>query len=272
MKITIDESLRGKELFDFLIKNKSVLLAEKKYNVKHSDSFHSNVSVDRDGHIVKSAPINKDDISSITVPCVINTTNIMDSHKDVHLPGLWKKSLSESKDLYLLQEHSMTFKGIITDKVNAYTKTISWKELGLNAPGETQALVFEATIPKSRNEFMFNQYKDGLVKNHSVGMRYVQIEMAVNDEDYKEEFAVWNKYIDQIVNKEEAEQDGYFFAVKEAKVIEGSAVPIGSNRITPVLETKTDTLNEPPLSTQEEPLQKSFDIGQLLNNFKIEFK
>jgi hypothetical protein len=104
----------------------------------------------------------------------------MDSHKDVHIPGIWKKALHKTKSLYLLQEHSMTFKGIITDKVNAYTKTLTWKQLGLDAPGETQALIFEATIPKSRNEFMFNQYKDGLVKNHSVGMKYVQIEMAIN--------------------------------------------------------------------------------------------
>lgn len=269
MKVTIDENLKGKELFDFLVANKSLLIAEKKYNVKHSDSFHANVTIQDDGNVTKGAPVIKDDLATITVPCVINTTNIMDSHKDVHIPGIWKKSLTQNKELYLLQEHSMTFKGIITDKVNAYTKTLTWKQLGLDAPGETQALIFEATIPKSRNEFMFNQYKDGLVKNHSVGMKYVQIEMGINSDDYKEEFAVWNKYIDQIVNKDEAEAEGYFFAVKEAKVIEGSAVPIGSNRITPVLETKTNTDNEPPSGIQQQPLQKSFDIEQLFKNLKF---
>jgi hypothetical protein len=55
--------------------------------------------------------------------------------------------------------------------------------------------------------------------------------------------------------------------VLEAKVCEGSAVPIGSNRITPTLEVKTDTNNEPDLSTHEEPLQKSLDIKQLLKIF-----
>lgn len=269
MKVTIDESLKGKELFDFLIANKSLLIAEKKYSIKHSDSFHANVTVQDDGNVTKGAPVVKDDVATITIPCVINTTNIMDSHKDVHIPGIWKKSLADTKEFYLLQEHSMTFKGIITDKVNAYTKTLTWKQLGLDAPGETQALIFDATIPKSRNEFMFDQYKNGLVKNHSVGMKYVNIEMAINDEDYKEEFATWNKYIDQIVNKSEAEAEGYFFAVKEAKVIEGSAVPIGSNRITPVLEHKTNTETEPQQSTLEQPLDKSFNIDQLIKNLQI---
>jgi hypothetical protein len=39
-------------------------------------------------------------------------------------------------------------------------------------------------------------------------MRYIDIQMAINDEDYKEEYAVWNKYIDVIANKEEAKKQG----------------------------------------------------------------
>ncbi len=94
---------------------------------------------------------------------------------------------------------------------------------------------------------------------------------------YKEEFAIWNKYFDQIVNKQDLEDSGYFWAVKEAKVIEGSAVPIGSNIVTPTLdnnvkdtkqETKTDTLIQPSPDTEEQPShESSFDIKQLLNIF-----
>lgn len=262
-KITIDENLKGKELFEFLVTNKSLLIAEKKYNVKHSDAFTlSNYFVNTKGEVVKSNPVNGSD--TIQATSVINTTNLMDSHKDVHIPGLWKKSLSEKKSIYLLQEHSMSFKGIITDEVKAFTKQMTWKELGYDADGITEALIFVSTIHKGRNEYMYNQYKSGYVKNHSVGMRYVNIEMAINDEDYKAEFATWNKYIDQIVNKGDAEENGYFFPVLEAKVVEGSAVPIGSNWITPTLEVKTDTGKEPALATHEQPLQKSFNIHQIL--------
>jgi len=261
--------VKGEELFKFLKENKNILIAQKKYNVKRADPFHVTGSfVNNKGEVVKSAaPVSLDE-NVLKNSTVINTTNWLDSHGDVHIPGLWKKSLGENKGLYLLQEHSMTFKGIITDEVEAFTKTMTWKELGLEAPGETQALIFNNTIYKDRNPFMFDQYAKGRVKNHSVGMRYVDIQMAINSEDeyYKDELAIWNKYIDTIANKEEAEEKGYFFAVKQAKVIEGSAVPIGSNRITPTLENKESTAQTPPLGTFEPP-HKTFDIKQILQNF-----
>lgn len=53
------------------------------------------------------------------------------------------------------------------------------------------------------------------------------------------------------VNPEVAEEKGYFWAVTEAKVIEGSAVPIGSNWITPTLSVENKD-NEPPKGTQNE--------------------
>lgn len=270
MKVTIDENLKGKELFDFLVTNKKLLIAEKKYNVKHADAFSSSniVVTDKGIEITKTAQVQEvDDV--IEVGCVINTTKFLDSHRDVHIDGLWNKSLSENKSLYLLQEHSMTFKGIITDEVEASAKKLAWKTVGIDAPGYTEALLFKAKISKERNPFMYEQYKKGYVKNHSVGMRYVKMEMAINDEDYPEEFAVWNKYFDLIANKEEAENVSYFFAVTEAKAIEGSAVPVGSNRATPTLGQKTNTdKDEPLLSTHEQPLTKSFDISQLIKNLQ----
>jgi len=108
---------------------------------------------------------------------------------------------------------------------------------------------------------MYKEYKANRVKNHSVGMQYVNIELALNDEEEKDEFATWNKYIDSIANREEVEQKGYFWAVKEAKVIEGSAVPIGSNRITPTLD---NTEKQPPLSTADQ----LFDIAKAISNIK----
>lgn len=255
----IPDSLKGKELFKFLKENKSILIAQKKYEVKKADPFTlSNHFVNNKGEVKKGNNPVLEDISTLNTSLVINTTNFLDSHGDVHIPGLWKKSLNENKDLYLLQEHSMTFKGIISDEVNPFTKMMSWKSLGLDIPGETQALIFNANITKSRNEYMFNEYKLGRVKNHSVGMRYVSIDMAVNDDSkyYADEFEVWNKYIDQIANKDEAEAQGYFWAVTEAKVVEGSAVPLGSNTVTPTLDNNLkslDTLNQPLSGTGNEP-------------------
>ena len=82
---------------------------------------------------------------------------------------------------------------------------------------------------------------------------YVKIEMCINSDSKwdVEEKENWDKYYPMVANKEMADNYGYFWAVSEAKVIEGSAVPLGSNPATPTLnisETK---------STQEKPAERS---------------
>jgi hypothetical protein len=274
MKRSIPENLTGKELFEFLKKNKSLLITEKKSAIKKADAFCiQKLFVNEKGDIVKAYEPIDNTASVIKATTIINTTNWLDSHDDVHIPGLWKKSLSENKELYLLQEHKMTFEGIVTDQVKAYTKKYSWADLGYDAPGITEALVFENTIDNERNVFMFDQYRKGYVKNHSVGMQYVLIELAINESDeyYKEEFAVWNKYINDIANKDEAEAQGYFWAVKEAKAVEGSAVPVGSNRMTPTQSVErvknNSTEEQPPLGTGKQP--QTFDLDAAIKQVKI---
>ena len=67
---------------------------------------------------------------------------------------------------------------------------------------------------------------------------------------------------DVIKSKEIAEAQGYFWVVKEAKVIEGSAVPIGSNQFTPTLENNKD--KEPVKATPNEPVKATqIDINKL---------
>src|SRR5690606_32462188 len=121
------------------------------------------------------------------------------------------------------------------------TEMLRWPELGLNLSGITEALVFSGKIEKERNPGMFEQYRKGYVKQHSVGMRYMKMVTCINDEDYEKQKSDWDKYIEQVVNKKEAEEAGYFWAVTEAKVIEGSAVLFGSNSITPSLEVKNSS-------------------------------
>lgn len=257
--------ITGKELFDWLVANKSTLIAQKKFEVKRGDAFGCAAMIENDkGYTVKANQPVSDNKNEIDVTSVINTTYWYDSHGDVHIDGLWKRSLSQPKQLYLLQEHSMTFKGIISDSVNAYTKRISWRKLGVEKDGYTEALVFESKIAKTRNEYMFNEYKNGNVKNHSVGMRYVGIDMAINSDqkDYSTYKEVWDKHIDKIANKEDAEERGYFWAVTEAKVIEGSAVPIGSNVITPTQSVKNI---EPPSGTQQGSQKCTLDMNKLNN-------
>lgn len=231
-----------KELFAFLIEEKETLIADKMAAVKHADGMAY-----KDGAIYGQATKAftqtvkaLGDDGTLTVTAIINTTNLMDSHKDVHLPGIWNKSIKENKSIMHLQEHQMQFDKIIAKgkdlKVSA--KTFTWKELGFNFSGSTEALTFESTVRDDRNKQMFDLYRKGEVDNHSVGMRYVKLILAVNDEEYGAEYDAWEKYYPEIANKAEADAVGYFWAVKEAKVIEGSAVPLGSNYATPTLDIK----------------------------------
>ena len=225
-----------------ILANKELLLAKKTSAIKHGDViFASYGEVNNKVEITKEDGADSYQVGKLKLSLCINTTNVIDSHMDCHIPGLWKKSLSETKMLHLLQEHEMEFEYVIADSINnefvASTKQIAWSKLGATYEGSTQALLFDVTIDSKRNPFMFEQYKNGYVLNHSVGMRYVKLFMCVdtNEPSYASEKANWDKYYPQVANKEVADMRGYFWAVTEAKVIEGSAVVKGSNTITPVV-------------------------------------
>ena len=228
------------ELFKELRENKKALSAQKKIETKFSDPFAYSFAVNEKNEAVKSESVNVSDIKTLKIKAVINTTNLLDSHNDVSINGSWNRTTKNTKNIYLLQEHKALFTHIITDEVEAKVEVFNWKELGFDYEGETEALVFYATIHKDRNPFMFEQYAKGYVKEHSAGLRYVQLELAINSEAEwdKEEKAIWDKYYPLIANKEVADELGYFWAVIEQKIIEGSAVVRGSNFATPTLSVE----------------------------------
>lgn len=225
-----------KEQLRWLVTNKEKLVKLAKEQVKHADC----VSFAIPGNRVITSKANGQAKTELQVLAVINTTNLMDSHNDVHLPGLWDKSLQENRYIMHLQEHQLQFDKICADMDDliASAKFFKWSELGFSYEGSTQALLFDSTIKMERNPFMFSQYAKGYVKNHSVGMRYVRLILCVNDEEWGAEYDCWNKYYPEVANKDRADEFGYFWCVPEAKVIEGSAVPLGSNWATPTLNTK----------------------------------
>jgi len=81
------------ELFSALRENKSTLIAQKKMITKESDSLIYYVEVEEKSQEANKADNSQNvDVSKIKAKLVINTTNIMDSHSDVHLKGIWTKS------------------------------------------------------------------------------------------------------------------------------------------------------------------------------------
>ena len=242
-------------LIDHIVANKEAIISAKKAVTKEADaiSFYA-PAYDTKTETDKAQPLSTEELLKkdvIRVKVVINTTNIMDSHDDVHMKGTFKRSVKNNKEFLFLREHKVAFESIITDNAKATLKEYDWSDLGYGYSGKTEALVFDAEIEKGRNPFMFDQYAKGYVKNHSVGMRYVALEFCANDDRYPSEKANWDKYIIEVVNKQDAEDNGYFWAVTEAKVIEGSAVPIGSNRATPTMSVKENN-DDSEKSTHEQ--------------------
>lgn len=244
LKIPHFESVQ--EELKFIQANKKQIVAQKKAAIKYADGFAFVGLPNLHSYgVSKDASTSSNDVSEIRVKAIINTTNILDSHDDVHIPGIWDKSLKENKMIMHIQEHDIRkFSSVISDgkDLEASTKDFTFKELGFNFKGKTEALLFDSLVKRSRNKFMFNQYNEGFVKNHSVGMRYIKLFLAIANKEIAsaEEFETWEKYISEIANKKDAEKKQYFWAVTEAKVIEGSAVPLGSNFVTPTISVEAE--------------------------------
>jgi hypothetical protein len=246
------------ELFAYLRANKEIIKMQKQAQMKRAEAISfACVDYDELDEIsIKSELQEPPENGIIKVRVVINTTNYIDSHMDVHLKRIWKKSLQEKRKLYLLEQHNQTHRGVISDEVKAFTELLIWKDLGKNYEGDTEALIFDAAILEKENPFMFDKYKNNKVLQHSVGMQYVKLLLCMNsDNKYdKEERENYEKFISEVANRDKAEEYGYFWAVPEAKIIEGSAVLFGSNDITPTIsisEPSKSLTQEPPESTQQ---------------------
>src|ERR1044071_1663738 len=281
MKSIIPHSLTGKSLYDYLVKNEGLIFHTKKSTMKKADEiFSMPMYVDDKGNLVSKAEVLETQIdpNKLKVSLVINTTNWLDSHGDVHIPGIWKKSLSDNKKVgfYLLDNHGREFADVITEGCKGSTKKMPWSVLGIDVQGITEALIFDGVIDKDRNEYMFDKYRKGYVKKHKIGMRYIKMVTCINDDNYPVQKENWDKYIQVVANRDEAEADGYFWAILEAQIIEGSAVLFASNPITPTMEasliqgktdSEEDTNDQPPVGTGNEP--SKFDLDRAIKEVKI---
>ena len=226
-----------KELFLHLKANEQNLISLKKAAIKSSEGCNFPLAT-KDNEAIKGL----EGLEVGKVYPIINTTNIMDSHNDVHLPKIWNKSLKEQKGrVFYVTDHDLKVNSVVAfpKDVLMSVKTIAWTDLGQAYEGETQALMFEVDKENIKHEGALKIIEEKIDIEHSVRMQYVKLDLALNSEE-KEDKAykkVFDKHIDQIANKQLAIENGYFWAVTEAKIVqEGSMVLFGSNSITPMLE------------------------------------
>lgn len=278
MKVVIDENLQGKELFKFLVENKQQLITQKKSMLKRTDavsSMPSLFSIKNDTATKTAIGEIPEDATSVRVKVIGNTALWCDSQMDVLLPDCWAKSIKERNGMIPhLHDHVHELDAEVGDVKSIYSQDMSLTDLGVNKVGKTQSLIMESDVKKDYNPKVFSKYKSGRITQHSIGLMYgSKMGIAVNDDEYVAEKALWDKYYPMIINQDAADEKGFFFVVPEIKLLEVSAVLFGSNEKTPTLEVnaKTDTFQEPSPDTQETPSHKSeaFDIEQLFKNLKF---
>lgn len=295
------EGLKGKKLYDYLVTNKAQIIAKKKSlpitsdalksvptfisTVKNPTAKKSDMPLPMGGVMMEEAEDRCDDILHVKV--VANTSWWCDSQMDVLTDSCWEKSITEKGiNIPHIADHKHVSTAHVGDVTAVYSQNIKLSSLGLSQTGSTKALIFETDIRREYNEKVYLFYKNGKINQHSIGLQYVSIGMAINDKDYMAEFGLWEKYIGKVINKDKAIEAGYFFIVTEIKVLENSCVLFGANELTPTLETeimveteiedsatnnkKADTALQPPLGTGTQPLSDGLNIKSLLNVFQNE--
>lgn len=186
----------------------------------------------------------------------VNTTKILDSHDDLHVRGIWNKTLIDQQGRnYLVADHELKIDSTIVRKehIEMFVATTTFYSLGMPYEGSTQVLVYKFRKDKVIHEGARRWLESGDEIQASVRMQYVVIEFALdsNHPEDAESKKRYDDYIGEIANKNDFEYIYYFFIIKEAKnVRESSLVLFGSNPVTGNNIGRKN--NEPPIGTQKD--------------------
>jgi hypothetical protein len=272
----LDKSFETKEqMFKELMANKEFIIKEKTSNILKSCEKGLSVVANQDA-IFKALETNKAlKLDNDYYYFVVNSSNILDSHRDLHVKGNWDKSVKEQQGkVYLVFDHQLKRNEIIAMKedITMFTAEIPFSLIGKNYDGDTYALIYKVAKNRIVNKDAKEWLNDGYSLEASVRMQYVKIELAVNtnDTDSVKEKETFDKYIDVIANKNEFKDLDYFWVVKEAKnVQESSLVMFGSNSATGTIQenkTEADVITSEQIEA-EKSLQTTEMLKQLLNKF-----
>lgn len=236
------------ELFKYLVEEKEEIFAQKKSIIKRAEGGLS-ATFDMtlpEMFTNKQKPLYTNDKEAGVLKRTIlaNTYWWMDSHSDVHLgrgeegdTAIFTESIKNRVNkVFPIDQHNWSLDGKMGKTIALYEAPISWRALGVGKTGMTEGLFADAEIHKAKNPRRYEDYLNDEVDQHSVGMRYLDMILAVNDqEEYPKEYAAFQKYLPKIGNRQLAEKQGYFFAIPKAFLGEYSAVIAGSNELTPTM-------------------------------------
>ncbi len=242
------DHLEGKELFKALKANKDSIIQAKTATIKYADPVVAFTSITpKEPKTTTSTKAEGEDTSpvdrgSIDVTVVCNTAWFCDSHMDVLSDTAYDASIAaKGNTIPHICDHKWESTSHVGDVTKVYTKVVPLRDLGLDQDGETVALLMDTTIRKDYNEDVFKFYSNGKINQHSIGLTYTSLKLALNSEDEEDviEYTTWKDNYDKIVNKELVDKKGYFWLVPSVDVKENSCVLFGANSLTPTLSSKS---------------------------------
>jgi hypothetical protein len=256
----LNKNFEDKEvMFAELLANKELIIKEKTSNILKSIDKGIAITSNQEA-IHKAIETNKElNIDKDFYYFAVNSSNILDSHGDMHVKGNWDKTVKEQqKKTYLVFDHQLKRSEIIAMKedIEMITLDIPFSLIGKNYEGNTYVLVYKVHKDKIRNKEAKELLESGYSFEASVRMQYVKIDLAM-DSNLKEnakEKENFDKYYSEIANKEDFETLSYFWVIKEAKnVQESSLVMFGSNPATGLINENKEA--DIITSSNEEPLK-----------------
>ena len=236
------KELSKKERFEYLRQNEKALKAEKMAAIKHTTGYSSY----SEAKMTAEKSASEDDADNMTIDIAANTCMYIDDQYDALAVGAATKSINENLSrgmIYFLKNHGRRTDDIVGDVLDA-----SYQKVNINDK-QVDVLVVKGCARRRRDEKTYELYKDRMIKQHSIGIQYVKLALAINDPTDPEHYKTWQATYDSIVNKDVADELGFYWHVTEFKFYEVSAVLWGSNDMTPVIEPSKDTQPDSRKST-----------------------
>ncbi len=169
------------------------------------------------------------DFSKRKVQVIPNTYLFFDSDFDVLMPGAASKTIKErgpdsisSAKIKNVKDH------VISDRIGKPTLMDERKI------DEKEVMYAESDMLRNtKGNDMLIEYQEGVIDQHSIGFRYIELDMVTADD------REWEKMLAMLINPKDAEKVGFMFPVKEVEMFEFSPVSFGSNKLTPYLGVKS---------------------------------
>jgi len=241
MRVAIPKHATKVEVFAYLRSNEKQIIAQKRSLPIESDIYNWGCLPVNEKQTIKEDGEALGD-GEIEVNAIANLSGWCDSYMDVMIKDNWNKTIADKSIVYHLKNHKYTTDDIVGKNPELYTKNFDLSYFGITSDVQkAQALMMRSIVSKDYDKKTYLLYKDNQIKQHSIGLRYIQIVLCLDseleeDKEYKKN---WDKYYKQVINKEKVDVYGYFFAVIEAQILENSCVLFGANPNTGTYSTSS---------------------------------